>query len=57
MVSAARARFGAGFRAILITGDTAPAIMELQRDARLRVSSKPINAHELLGLIHLLLRD
>jgi two-component system CheB/CheR fusion protein len=57
VVAAARQRFGAGFRAILVTGDTTPAVRDLQRDARLRITSKPINADELLGLIQALLRD
>jgi PAS domain S-box-containing protein len=57
VVAAARQRFGAGFRAILVTGDTTPAVRDLQRDARLRITSKPINADELLGLIHALLRE
>jgi PAS domain S-box-containing protein len=57
VVEAARARFGDGFRAILVTGDTTPAVMDLQRDARLRLTSKPINPDVLLGLIQSLLRE
>jgi CheY-like chemotaxis protein/anti-sigma regulatory factor (Ser/Thr protein kinase) len=56
VVEAARTKFGDGFRAILITGDTTPAVMDLQRDARLRLTSKPINPDVLLGLIQSLLR-
>jgi PAS domain S-box-containing protein len=55
VIAAARARFGADFRAILVTGDTSSAIAGLQRDERLRVTSKPINADELLGMIQALL--
>ncbi len=55
VIAAARARFGADFRAILVTGDTSSAIAGLQRDERLRVTSKPINADELLGMIQTLL--
>jgi PAS domain S-box-containing protein len=55
VIAAARAQFGAGLRAILVTGDTSSAIASLQRDASLRVTSKPINADELLGLIQALL--
>jgi len=51
VVAAARARYGEGFRAILVTGDTTPEIRDLPGDARLRVTSKPINAEALLGLI------
>ncbi len=51
VIAAARARRGPGFRAILVTGDTSSAIAGLQRDAHLRVTSKPINPDELLGLI------
>jgi two-component system, sensor histidine kinase len=56
VIAAARGRFGADFRAILITGDTSSAIAGLRRDACLRVTSKPINADELLGMIQALLK-
>jgi PAS domain S-box-containing protein len=55
VIAAARSRFGADFRAILVTGDTSSAIAGLQRDEHLRVTSKPINADELLGMIQALL--
>jgi PAS domain S-box-containing protein len=55
VIAAARARLGADFRAILVTGDTSSAIASLQRDHHLRVTSKPINAEELLGMIQSLL--
>lgn len=55
VINAARQRFAADFRAILITGDTSSAIAGLPRDGRLRVTSKPINADELLGMIQSLL--
>jgi len=57
VIAAARERCGADFRAILVTGDTSSAIAGLQRDAHLRVTSKPIDADELLGLIQTLLAD
>jgi CheY-like chemotaxis protein len=57
VIAAARERCGADFRAILVTGDTSSAIAGLQRDAHLRVTSKPIDADELLGLIQTLLTD
>ncbi|HXC59317.1 MAG TPA: response regulator, partial [Steroidobacteraceae bacterium] len=48
---AARDRFRSDFPAILVTGDTSSAIADLRRDKHLRVTSKPINADELLALI------
>jgi PAS domain S-box-containing protein len=55
VIATARNRFGKDFRAILVTGDTSSAIVHLERDARLRVTSKPINPDELLALIQELL--
>jgi CheY-like chemotaxis protein len=57
VIAAARAHCGADFRAILVTGDTSSAIAGLRRDDHLRVTSKPLNADELLGLIQTLLAD
>jgi two-component system, sensor histidine kinase len=57
VIAAARARLGSDFRAILVTGDTSLAIAGLKRDEHLRVTSKPINADELLGMIQALLAD
>jgi PAS domain S-box-containing protein len=55
VIASARQRFSSDFRAILVTGDTSSAIAHLQRDERLRVTSKPINPDELLSLIQTLL--
>jgi CheY-like chemotaxis protein len=55
VIAAARARFGPGYPAILVTGDTTPAMASLQRDDSLRLTSKPINADDLVGLIQSLL--
>jgi len=41
--------------AVLVTGDTSSAVRELGRDAQLRITSKPINADEMLALIKELL--
>jgi CheY-like chemotaxis protein len=41
--------------AVLVTGDTSTAVRELGRDAQLRITSKPINADEMLSLIKELL--
>lgn len=57
VIAAARARLGSDLRAILVTGDTSSAIADLHRDEHLRVTCKPINADELLGLIQTLLRS
>jgi PAS domain S-box-containing protein len=41
--------------AVLVTGDTSSAVRELGRDAQLRITSKPINADEMLSLMKELL--
>jgi PAS domain S-box-containing protein len=41
--------------AVLVTGDTSSAVREVGRDAQLRITSKPINADEMLSLIKELL--
>jgi PAS domain S-box-containing protein len=51
VIEAVRSRRGPEFNAILVTGDTSSAISALRRDEHLRVTSKPINADELLGMI------
>ncbi|HTP40602.1 MAG TPA: PAS domain S-box protein [Steroidobacteraceae bacterium] len=55
VIAAVRAQLGDDFGAILVTGDTSSAIAGLRRDEHLRVTSKPINADELLGMIQSLL--
>ncbi len=55
VIAAARERLGAGFRAILVTGDTSAAVREMQGDANLRITSKPVNADELLAQVRALL--
>jgi len=55
VIAAARERHGAGFKAILVTGDTSAAIREMQVDAKLRIASKPINSEELLAQVRTLL--
>jgi PAS domain S-box-containing protein len=51
VISSVRDILGANLRAVLVTGDTSSAIKELQHDERVRVTSKPINADELLALL------
>jgi two-component system, sensor histidine kinase len=51
VIAAARELNGAGVKAILVTGDTSSAVRELQGDAQLRITSKPINSSELLALV------
>jgi PAS domain S-box-containing protein len=55
VIAAARAASGDSLKAILVTGDTSSAVRELQVDANLRISSKPINSDEFLGLVKALL--
>jgi PAS domain S-box-containing protein len=51
VIASLRERFGAQLPAILLSGDTSPAIRGLTPDERLRVTSKPIEADRLLALI------
>ena len=55
VISSLREVVGADLKAVLITGDTSSAVRELQRDSRLRLASKPINADELLRMLKALL--
>ncbi len=55
VIAAAREFRGASFKAILVTGDTSSAVREMQGDAHLRITSKPINSDELLALVRNLL--
>jgi DNA-binding NtrC family response regulator len=55
IIAAAREQRDPQFKAILVTGDTSTAVREMQGDPRLRITSKPINSRELLGLIRTLL--
>ena len=51
VICALREILGPALKAVLMTGDTSPAIKELPRDAHLRLASKPVKAEELLGLL------
>lgn len=55
VIIAVREVLGRNIPAILVTGDTSSAIRKLPRDVGLRLASKPIDADELLVLIHDLL--
>jgi CheY-like chemotaxis protein len=55
VIEAARDRLGAGFKAVLVTGDTSSAIREMQGDPHLRITSKPINSDELISMVRTLL--
>ncbi|HET7811899.1 MAG TPA: PAS domain S-box protein [Steroidobacteraceae bacterium] len=55
VIAAARKLFDIQVKAILVTGDTSSAIREMQGDPNLRITSKPINSDELLGLVRSLL--
>ena len=51
VIEAVRRRVGDALPVILATGDTSSAIKQLARDAHLRITSKPINADDLLALV------
>jgi CheY-like chemotaxis protein len=55
VIEAARELVGPGFKAVLVTGDTSSAIRAMQSDPQLRITSKPINSDELLGMVRELL--
>jgi len=57
VISAARELHGPAFDAVLVTGDTSSAVREMQGDAHLRITSKPINSDELLAVVRNLLAD
>lgn len=56
-IAALRGILGSATKAVLVTGDTTPLVRALQTDARLRVTSKPINADDLLALLRDLLNS
>jgi two-component system, sensor histidine kinase len=53
-ITTMRELVGPGLKAVLITGDTSSAMRDLERDAHLRLVSKPINADELLEILQAL---
>lgn len=55
VIAALRAALGVPLKAILTTGDTSSAIKQLPPDPLLRITSKPIQAEELLTVIRALL--
>jgi PAS domain S-box-containing protein len=55
VIASVRNILNRGTAAVLVTGDTSSAVRELGRDAQLRITSKPINADEMLALIKELL--
>lgn len=55
VIASVRGILGADLKAVLVTGDTSSAIRDLRHDARVRMTSKPINADELLALLRTLL--
>ena len=55
VIATLRQVLGVPLRALLTTGDTSAAIKQLPRDPHLRITSKPINAEELLSLLRALL--
>jgi PAS domain S-box-containing protein len=57
VISAVRGASTRDVRTVLVTGDTSMVVRDLPGDARLRVTSKPINADALLSLMHELLSE
>jgi PAS domain S-box-containing protein len=55
VISALRESLGTHLKAVLITGDTSTAVKELPRDPFMRITSKPVQADELLTLMRALL--
>jgi two-component system, sensor histidine kinase len=55
VIATLRQMLGNSLRALLTTGDTSAAVKHLPRDPYLRITSKPINAEELLSLLRALL--
>jgi PAS domain S-box-containing protein len=51
VIAMLRERFGTAMKAVLITGDTSPAVEELPRDPHLRIANLPVKADDLLVLI------
>ena len=57
VIAAAREHLGPSIKAVLVTGDTSSAVREMKVDANSRITSKPINSEELLGLMRTLLKS
>lgn len=55
VIAALRAQLGQESPAILLTGDTSPAVKGIQLDSNLRLASKPVQAERLLTLVSELL--
>jgi PAS domain S-box-containing protein len=55
VISALREALGTQLKAVLITGDTSTAVKDLPRDPFMRITSKPVQADELLTLMRALL--
>jgi two-component system, sensor histidine kinase len=55
VIAALRALLGDSLKAVLATGDTSSAIKQLPCDPNLRITSKPIQAEDLLALLRELL--
>jgi PAS domain S-box-containing protein len=55
VIAALRAETGTQLKAVLVTGDTSAIVKELAADPQLRITSKPVNAEELLELLRKLL--
>jgi CheY-like chemotaxis protein/two-component sensor histidine kinase len=55
VIAALRGQLGQELPAILLTGDTSPAVKGIQLDSKLRLASKPVQAERLLVMVSELL--
>jgi PAS domain S-box-containing protein len=55
VITALREALAPTLKAVLVTGDTSAAVRDLRTDAHLRLTSKPVNAEELLRILSSLL--
>jgi two-component system CheB/CheR fusion protein len=51
VIASLRSRLGTALKAILVTGDTSPALKTLGADQNVRVASKPVHPEQLLALL------
>jgi CheY-like chemotaxis protein len=55
VITVLREMIGQDLKTLLITGDTSSVVRKISQDANLKITSKPVNADEMLGLIATLL--
>lgn len=57
VIAALRELLGRPVKALLMTGDISSAIRDLPRDRDLRIANKPLQAEEMLTILHQLMAD